>query len=100
LKMRHEHHIAGLVVLVVQSQEVDLAEHCPCSDDAFAEFEEICAKCLYKGSGIAGGRSRGDFGVEGFGDGLPRLCFENLNNLGGLRMLGWFEGKKQWDDIP
>jgi hypothetical protein len=37
--VRHEHHVASLVVLVVQSQEVDLAQHGPRADDALTVLE-------------------------------------------------------------
>lgn len=42
-QMRHEHQITGLVVLVVQSKEVDLAEHGASAGNAIAVFEQVVA---------------------------------------------------------
>lgn len=52
LQMGHEHHIAGLVVVVVESKEIDLAKHSSGSNDAFAVDEEVVAEGVDKSSGI------------------------------------------------
>ena len=87
LQVRHEPHVASLVVLVVQSQEVNLAKHCPRADDTLAVPEEVCAECLNEGGCVGGERARCSGGVEVGWDCLPSLVLEDLNNRGGLIML-------------
>ena len=52
LQMGHEHHIAGFVVVVVQSEEVNLAEHSSGSNDAFAMDEKVVAENVNECSSI------------------------------------------------
>ena len=84
LQMRHEHHVASLVVLVVQRQEVDLAQHGASADDALTVLEEVCAKSLYEGGGVVGDGAGGDLRVKALRDRLPDVVLEDSDNLGGL----------------
>lgn len=52
LQVRCEHHVTGLVVLIVQRQEVDLAEHGAGTDNAFAVLEKVVAKDVDELAGI------------------------------------------------
>jgi hypothetical protein len=63
--MRHKHHVASLIVVVVESQEVDLAEHGTSADDALAVDKEIVAKNTDKSSCIGDLVPWGNCGVEG-----------------------------------
>lgn len=79
--MRHEHHVTGPVVLVVESQEVDLAKHRSRPNDAFAVFEKVRAECLDKGGGVVRDCARGDFRVESRGERFPAVVFEDGDDL-------------------
>jgi len=50
--MRHQHHIASLVIIVVQGKEVNLAKHSSGTDDAFAVDEQVVAENVDKSSSI------------------------------------------------
>ena len=52
LQMGHEHHIAGLVVVIVQGEEINLAKHSSCPDDAFAVDEKVVAENVDERSSI------------------------------------------------
>jgi hypothetical protein len=86
LQVRHEHHVASLVVLVVQSQEVDLAQHCPRTDDALTVLEEVCAECLDDGGCVVGEFAGSGCGFEVSRNRLPCLGLEDLNNRRGLEV--------------
>lgn len=87
LEMGHEHHVASLIVLVVQSQEVDLAQHSPGADDALRVPEEVCAEGLDERGGVVGGRARSDLGIDTGGKSFPGVVLEDRDNLGGLYTL-------------
>jgi hypothetical protein len=52
LQMGHEHHITGLIVIVVESEEVDLAKHSSGSNDALTVDKEVVAEGIDESSGI------------------------------------------------
>ena len=43
LQVRHQHHIACLVVIIMEGKEVNLAQHSASTDDALAVYEEVVA---------------------------------------------------------
>jgi hypothetical protein len=52
LQMGHKHHITGLIVVVVKSEEVNLAKHSSGSDNAFAVDEKVVAENVDECSSI------------------------------------------------
>ena len=56
LQMGHERHIPSLVVIAVESEEVDMAQHGAGSDDALAVVEEVVGKNLDEVGGIGNRR--------------------------------------------
>lgn len=60
LQMRHQHHITGLVIIVVQSQEINLAKHGTGANDAFAVEEKEIAEGVDECGGIVLRTARGD----------------------------------------
>ena len=85
LKMGGEHQVARLVVLIVQSQEVDLAKHGTSADDTLAVLEQVVGKDVDELASIAGLAARGDLGLGLSRDLLPRVLLENLDDLCGLQ---------------
>ena len=81
LKMRHQHHIARLVVVIVKCQEVDLAQHCPSPNDALAVLEEIRAKGLDERGGVVRDLTRSDSRVKTGRDRFPCVGLEDCYNL-------------------
>jgi hypothetical protein len=84
LQMRHEHHIACLVVVVVQSEEINLAQHSAGSDDAFAVNKEVVAESIDQSCSIGSLVPRGDGRIKPFWDGLPAVLLQNLDDSGRL----------------
>ena len=64
LQMRHKHHITGLVVVVVQSEEVNLTKHSSGSNNAFAIDEQVVAEDVNESSGIGNFAARGNIRVK------------------------------------
>jgi hypothetical protein len=60
LQVGHQHHIASLVVAVMQSKEVDLAKHCTRADDALAVDKQVIAKDVDESGGVCDLATRGD----------------------------------------
>lgn len=85
LQMRHEHHVTSLVVLIVQREEVDLAQHGAGSDDTLAVSEEVCAESLDERGGVVGDGAWGDLRVEVLWNGLPDVTLKDGDDLGRLR---------------
>ena len=85
LQMGHQHHIACLVVVVVQCEEVNLAKHSSSSDNAFAVDKEVIAQDVDKGCGIGNLASWGDGGIQRCRDCLPAIFLENLDDCRWLR---------------
>lgn len=85
LKMGGEHQVARLVVLIVQSQEVDLAKHGTGADDALAVLEQVVGKDVDELASIAGLAAGGNFGIGLSRNLLPRVLLEDLDDLGGLK---------------
>ena len=81
LQMGHEHHVASLVVMLMQRQEVDLAQHFPSPNDALAILEEIRAKGLDEGGGVVGDLTRSDSRVKTGRDRFPCVGLEDCYNL-------------------
>lgn len=84
LQMRHEHHVASLVVIVVKSEEVDLAKHSTGTDDAFAVEEKVIAENADESGRITDLSMWGDCGLECRGNSSPALLLEDLDNSGRL----------------
>jgi hypothetical protein len=84
LKMRHQHHITSPVVLAVESEEVDLAQHGAGTNNALAVAEKVVAENVDKVAGVlclvAGSNDR----LDRVANGLPAVLLEGLDNLGGL----------------
>jgi len=78
--MRHQHHIACLVVVVVESKEVNLAEHSPSADNAFAVDEKVVAQNIDKGSSIGNFSSRSNGRIQWAGNRLPAVLFQDLDD--------------------
>jgi hypothetical protein len=64
LQMRHKHHITGLVVVVVQSEEINLTKHSSGSNDTFAVDEQVIAEDVDESSGIRKFAARGNSRVK------------------------------------
>lgn len=80
LQVRHEHHVASLVVVVVQCQEVNLAQHGASTENALAVEEKVVAEGIDEGGWVAVVGLWGDFGVEGSWNLLPAVLLEDLDN--------------------
>jgi hypothetical protein len=84
LQMRHKHHIASFVVVVVQSEEINLAQHSPGSDDAFAVDKKVVAESIDQSCSVSSLVPRGDSRIKRFWDGLPAVLLQNLDDSGRL----------------
>ena len=92
LQVRHQKHIARFIVLIMQSEVVDLTEVSSRSYYISAVLEKIGAQCLNKGIYIGIIGTRGDFRVELGGNGLPCGLFENMHHLGRLYSRHQYDG--------
>lgn len=86
LQMGHQHHIAGLVIIVVESQEVDLAKHSSSANNTLAIGEEVVAENIDESIGIRDLIPGSDGRVEGAWDRLPTVFFQNFYDYGWLVM--------------
>lgn len=82
--MRHEHHVASLVVVVVERQEVNLAQHGTGAEDALAVKEKVVAESVDEGSGVWALGLWSNLGLEACWNCLPAVLLKNLNNGGWL----------------
>jgi hypothetical protein len=82
--MRHEHHVASLVVLAVEGEEIDLAQHGSGTDDAVAVAEKVVTEDMDQAAGVTGLAAGSDNRVELFTSCLPASLLECVNNLGRL----------------
>lgn len=78
--MRHEHHIASLVVVVVECQEVNLAQHGASTENALAVEEKVLAESVDEGGGVCVLGLWSDLGLEGSWNGLPAVLLKDLDN--------------------
>jgi hypothetical protein len=78
--MRHQHHVTGLVIVVVQGKEVNLAKHGPGTDDALAVDEKVIAENIDKSTSICLEAAGSNSGIKRCRDGLPAVFFKNLDN--------------------
>ncbi len=85
LQVRHEHHVASLVVVVVEGQEVNLAQHGTGAENALAVKEEVIAESVDEGGGVGVSTLWSDVGGKGCRNGLPAVLLEDLNNCCWLR---------------
>jgi hypothetical protein len=83
--MRHEHHVASLVVLVVQSKEVDLGEQSSGPEDTLAVSVKVCAENVNQFGGFLSLGTRGGGRVDIIANGLPAVLLESLDNLSRLK---------------
>lgn len=84
LQMRHQHHITSLVVLAVEGEEVDLAQHSAGTDNTLAVAEKIVAENVDKVASVLCLVTGSDDRLDGVANGLPAVLLEGLDNLGGL----------------
>jgi hypothetical protein len=78
--MRHEEHVTGFVVVVVQCEEINLAEHSTGANYALTIDKEIVAKNVDKDGGIRNLTSGSNCGVELGRDRFPAIFFQNLDH--------------------
>lgn len=86
LEMRHQHHVTSLVVLAVESKEVDLAKHGSGTNNALTVAEQVVAKNVDQVVGILSLASRGDDGLHRVTNSLPAVLLESLDNLSRLHV--------------
>lgn len=85
LQMRHEHHVTGLVVLAMEGEEIDLAQHGSSTNNAVTIAEQVVAEDINQVVGVAGLAARSDDGVDLIARGLPAVLLKGLDNLSRLR---------------
>lgn len=84
LKMRHQHHVTSLVVLAVESEEVDLAQHSSGTDNTLAVAEQVVAKNVDKVAGVLCLVPGSDDRLDRVANRLPAVLLKGLDNLSGL----------------
>ena len=84
LQMRHKHHVSSLVVLIMQSQEVNLAEHGSSTNDTVAVDKEIGRECIDQKGWVGRVYARRDAGVDASRREPPAVLLQNLDNLSRL----------------
>jgi hypothetical protein len=85
LKMGHQHHITGLVVLAVEGEEVNLAQHGSGTDNTVAVAEQVVAENIDEVASVLSLVAGGDDRLDGLANNLPAVLLEGLDNLGGLK---------------
>lgn len=64
----------------MQGDEVDLAQHCSSTNDAFAVGEEVIAKNVDQGCGVSFCASGSDGGVQRRRESLPAVFFQDFDD--------------------
>lgn len=85
LQVRHEHHVTSLVVVIVQSKEVDLGEQSSGTEDALAVGVKVGAEDVDQLSRLLSLGTRSGGGFDVLADGLPAVLLEGLDNLSRLK---------------
>lgn len=85
LKMGHQHHITSLVVLAVEGEEVNLAQHGSGTDNTVAVAEEVVAENIDEVASVLSLVAGGDDRLDGLANDLPAVLLKGLDNLGGLK---------------
>ena len=80
LQVRHEHHVASLVVVVMESQEVNLAQHGASTENALAVEEKVLAESVDEGGGVWVLGLWSDLRLERSWNGLPAVLLKDLDN--------------------
>jgi hypothetical protein len=77
--MRHQHHVSGLVIVVVQGEEINLAKHGSGTDDAFAAEEKVVAEDVDKSTSICFMAAGSNARIKRGRDRFPTVFFKNLD---------------------